>query len=61
MVCKDVRQRRKRPGNFLRLRYKKEQHAYIKIECLRCNTVPLITANLSEACSHDAVNRSTVA
>ncbi len=40
---------------------KKEQRVYIKIECLRANTVPIITSNLYEACSHDAVNSSTVA
>ncbi len=39
---------------------KKEQRVRIKIECLRGNTVPMITAYLHEACSHDAVNRSTV-
>ncbi len=40
---------------------KKEQRAYIKIKCLRGNTVPIITANLRETCSYDAVNCSTVA
>ncbi len=40
---------------------KKEQRAYIKIECLRGNTVSIITANLREACSHDEVNCSAVA
>ncbi len=33
---------------------KKEQRVYIKIECLRCNTMLIITANLHKACSHDA-------
>ncbi len=32
---------------------------YIKIKCLRGNTVPKITTNLHEACSSDAVNCST--
>ncbi len=39
---------------------KKEQWAYIKIECLRGNTMPIIIPNLREACSHDAVNCSPV-
>ncbi len=39
---------------------KKEQRVYIKIECLRGNTVAINTANLCEACSHDAGNCSTV-
>ncbi len=39
---------------------KEEQRMYIKIECLRGNTVPIITANLCEACSHDAMNHRTV-
>ncbi len=40
---------------------KKEQRAYTKIERLRGTTVPIIIANLREACSHDAVNYRTVA
>ncbi len=40
---------------------KKELQAYIKIEYVRGNTVPIIAANLCEACSHDALNCSTVA
>ncbi len=34
---------------------KKEQRAYIKIKCLRGNTVSIITAKLHEACGCDAV------
>ncbi len=40
---------------------KKEHRAYIKIECLRGNTVVIIIVNLCEACRHDEVNHSTVA
>ncbi len=40
---------------------KKEQRVYIKIKCLRDNTGSIITANLYEACSHDAVNCNTMA
>ncbi len=39
---------------------KKEKRAYIKIERIRGNTLPVIAANLCEACSHDAENRNTV-
>ncbi len=35
---------------------KKEQRAYIKIKCLRGNTVPVIIANVCEVRSYDAVN-----
>ncbi len=35
---------------------KKEQWVNIKIECLRGYTVPIITANLHEACSYDATS-----
>ncbi len=40
---------------------KKKQRGYIKTECLRDNTEPIITANLCETCSHDTVNCSTEA
>ncbi len=40
---------------------KKEERAYIRIEYLEDNTVPIISANLCEACSHDAVYGSTLA
>ncbi len=40
---------------------KKKQQAYPKIKCLKVNTVPILTANFREVCSHDAMNHSTVA
>ncbi len=40
---------------------KKVQQTHIRIKCLQCNTVPIITANLHEACNHDGVNCSTAA
>ncbi len=51
----------RRPRNLFRLYYKKQWQVYIKIKCSWGNTEPLITANLCEACSHDAANCSTVA
>ncbi len=41
--------------------FEREQRKYIKIKCFRGNTMPIITANLREACRHDAVNCSTMA
>ncbi len=60
-LCKNVTQRRRRPKNLLKLCYEKVQQVYIKIECLRGNTIPIFTASLRKVCSHDAVNCSTVA
>ncbi len=59
---KNIRPWRRKLRNLFRSRYEKRaKNIYMKIERLRGNTVPIIIANLHEACSHDVVNHSTVA